>query len=137
MIAVEPVKVWGLVGDPGKLARWWPNVDRVDRPDPATLTKWVISPRGRAVAMRFHMLENRSGEFCSWKQDLVGTPFARSVVEAIESIRVEPSAQGSLVTLTIRRKMRGTAKIGALLVARGQRKELDEALNRLERRFEN
>jgi len=83
------------------------------------------------------MLENRPGKFCSWEQDLVGTPFARSVVEAIESIRVEPTAQGSLVTLTIRRKMRGTAKMGALLVARGQRKELDEALNRLERRFEN
>jgi hypothetical protein len=83
------------------------------------------------------MLENRSGEFCSWKQDLVGTPFARSVLEAIESIRVEADPQGTLVTLTIRRKMKGTAKMGALLVARGQRKELDEALNRLERRFEN
>jgi len=86
--------------------------------------------------MRFVLAENRSGESISWEQDLAGTPFARSVSQAVETIAAEPSDGGTKVTLTIRRKLKGTAKMGAALVARGQRKQLDEALNRLERRFE-
>jgi carbon monoxide dehydrogenase subunit G len=87
--------------------------------------------------MRYRLAENRIGEFISWEQDLAGTPFARSVLQAVEAIQAEPADGGTKVTLTIRRKLKGTAKMGSLLVARGQRKELDEALRRLERRFEN
>lgn len=136
VISAEPQRVWNLVGDPGKLPRWWPRVDRVDRPDPATLTKWVRSPRGRAVAMRYHLAASVGGESLCWEQEITGTPFARSVSRSVETIEALPAAGGTKVTLTIRRHLRGTAKMGALLVARGQRKELDEALDRLEQRFE-
>jgi len=134
-LAVDGDELWRLVGDPGKRPRWWPNVDRVDRPDPATLVKWVISPRGKAVEMRYTLAEAGPGLRLRWAQQLEGGPFERSLRSCIEEIRVEQEGESSVLRLSIERKLRGTAALGGVFIARGQRRELRAALDRVQERF--
>ncbi|MEI6447817.1 MAG: SRPBCC family protein [Actinomycetes bacterium] len=131
----DPEKVWALAADPAKLPRWWPEVDRVDRPDGNSFTKWVVSPRGRAVAMTFSLADLEEGRHVRWVQQLEGTPFARSLRSGAEEVTVEEAGAGSKIELVIERRMKGTARLGGLLISRGQRRELDEALDRLEARL--
>ena len=70
-----------------------------------------------------------------WTQELDGTPFAKSVKSSIETISVEPAEGGCLVTLSIERRLKGSARFGAPLVARAQRQELSKAMDSLEARL--
>jgi len=128
-------RVWAWVADPGRLPRWWPDVDRVDRPEAATYVRWVKSPRGRAVPMRFELAELVPGERVTWAQTVAGTPFERSVKSSSEAIELQPEGDESVVSLTISRKLRGTAKLGSLFVRRGQKRQLESAASGLERAF--
>ena len=85
--------------------------------------------------MAFRLDSLDEGCFARWTQEIHGSPFARSVRSSSESISLAPAEKGTEVTLTIERSLKGSARLGAPLVARGQRKELDEALDRLEQRF--
>lgn len=135
VLAADPEAVWRIAGDPGKLARWWPKVERVDRPAADQFVKWLTSARGRAVPMSFRLIESEPGVFACWEQELEGSPFERSVRRSRECVRVEPAAEGTSVVLSIKRSLKGSARLGAPLVARGQRIELESALDRLQERF--
>ena len=131
-VNAAPERSWAYVADPSRLARWWPSVDRVDRPTEASYTRWVLSPRGRAVPMHFQMIELLPGEKVTWEQDLAETAFARSVRRSCEIFEVSPNGSGSAIRLTIQRSLRGTAMLGALFVARAQKRELKLAANALQ-----
>jgi len=128
---VPAEKAWAYAADPSRLPRWWPAVERVDRTDEESYTRWVMSPRGRAVPMAFRLAELEAGHKVCWQQDLVGTAFARSVKSSQETIKVVASASGSTVDLSIRRRLKGTARLGSILVHRGQRRELNAAAENL------
>ncbi len=110
-------------------------MDRVDRPEEATYVRWVKSPRGRAVPMRFELSDLVSGKRVAWAQVIAGTPFERSVKSSSEAIELQPEGDESLVRLTISRKLKGTAKLGSFFVRRGQRRQLESAASGLERAF--
>lgn len=137
LIPGDPDRVWSYAADPGRLPRWWPKVERVERSGPDDFTKWVLSPRGRAVALEFRLDQVEPGRFVRWEQRIDGTIFQRSLRAAAERIEFRESDDGRGVTvkLTIERKMRGTARLGGLMIARAQGRELDEALDSLERSF--
>ena len=61
-----------------------------------------------------------------------GSPFAKFMSAASEGARVEPSGDGCTVTLEIRQKLRGLSRFGGFLVKRATKRQLDEALDRLE-----
>ena len=124
-------KAWAYAADPSRLPRWWPAVQRVDRTDDESYTRWVMSPRGRAVPMAFRLAELENGHKVSWEQELTGTAFARSVRSSQETIEVTSSATGSTVDISIKRRLKGTARFGSILVHRGQRRELDAAAENL------
>jgi len=46
-------------------------------------------------------------------------------------VRLEPAAAGTRVTLELRQRLRGSARLGAFLVRRAARRQLDDALTRL------
>lgn len=135
-LTADPDTLWKLVGDPSKLPRWWPKVERVDRRDPERFTKWVVSPRGRAVEMHYSLEEAGPGRRTVWRQDLDAGPFARSLRSASEEIRVEQSGDGSRLSLSLERRLRGSARLGAWFVWRGQRRELREAMDAVEERVD-
>lgn len=136
LVGAEPSAVWKLVGDPAKLPRWWPAVERVDRPEPGRFTKWVISPRGKAVPMSFRLAGSGPGLSVRWEQELAGTAFERAIRSASEELSVEPADGGSTVRLCLNRRLRGTARLGFLFISRGQRRELESALDRLQERVD-
>ena len=134
-LSVSADQVWEWVADPGRLPRWWPDVDRVDRPGEATYVRWVTSPRGRAVPMRFELSSLEPGVCVTWSQAIIGTAFERAVKSATEEISLKSVDDGSLVRLTISRKLRGTAKLGSFFVRRGQKQQLALAAEGLSGEF--
>jgi hypothetical protein len=77
--------------------------------------------------MRFDLEDLTPGERIVWRQDLAGTPFEKAISESRESIEVRASATGSTVQLGMARKLKGSARLGRIFVARGQKKELASA----------
>ena len=130
--AAEPNRVWSIVGDAHHLPRWWPRVERVEGVGKGAFTMVMRSDRGRAVRADFRVLEQRQPRLRRWAQDVEGTPFERFLAEAQTSIELEPRDGGTQVTLRVQQKMRGMARFGGFLVRGAARRQLDEALDRLE-----
>jgi len=70
-----------------------------------------------------------------WEQQIKGTAFAKSVRRSLETFSVNPIEGEALVTLSIDRRLKGSSRLGAPLVARAQRRELLEAIDSLEARL--
>ncbi len=81
--------------------------------------------------MTFTLADIDQGRHVRWVQQVEGTPFARSLRSAAEEVTVEETEGGTRIELVIERRMKGTARFGGLLVSRGQRRELDRALDSL------
>lgn len=120
---------WDLVADPHHLPRWWPKVRRVEHVGPHGWTKVFVTDRGRTVRADFTLLEARRPELVSWRQELEGSPFERLLDEAVTEVRLEPAGAATEMTLVLRQRLRGWARLAPFLVRRGTRRLLDEALD--------
>jgi uncharacterized protein YndB with AHSA1/START domain len=132
-VPVAPDVVWQLLAEPRRLARWWPRTERVKG---ITATGWTTvlrSPRGRAVRADWRLEEDERPVRRAWAQELEGTPFAKVLAERRVEARLEPAGDGTRVTLELRQRPRGRSRFGALQLRRAAGKELDEALDGLER----
>jgi uncharacterized protein YndB with AHSA1/START domain len=131
-LAVSPEEVWRVVGDPHHLPRWWPRVTRVEGVRGGRFTEVLTTDQGRAVRADFVVVEQRVRELCAWEQELAGSPFERLVAFARTEVRLAPEGSGTRVTLEMRQRMRGTARVGGFMVRRATRRILDGALDGLE-----
>jgi uncharacterized protein YndB with AHSA1/START domain len=125
--------VWDLVSDPHHLPRWWPKVKRVEHAEPARWTKVFVTERGRTVRADFTRLQARPGELVSWRQELEDSPFERLLEDAVTEIRLAEAGGRTDVTLVLRQRLRGWARLAPFLVKRATRKLLDEALDGMQR----
>jgi uncharacterized protein YndB with AHSA1/START domain len=132
-IAADPEQVWEVVADPHHLPRWWPKVRRVEDVRSGRWTKVFMTERGRPVRADYELLDSRRPRQLSWRQEIADSPFERVLDESVTEVRLEPAAEGTAVTIELRQKLRGLARLGPFLVRRGSRKLLDEALEGLER----
>jgi uncharacterized protein YndB with AHSA1/START domain len=133
VVAAPPGVVWGTVGTPAQLPRWWPKVVRIEGAGDGGFTEVLGTERGRSVRADFVLLERRQGETLRWAQELEGTPFERILRAAETTVRVEAAGEGATrVTLEQRQRLRGAAALGGVLVRRATRRILDEALDALE-----
>jgi carbon monoxide dehydrogenase subunit G len=123
-----------VVGDPSHLARWWPKVERVEGVGRGAFTQVMKTKKGRNVRADFHVVDADRPRLHSWAQDLVGTPFERFLALNETTIELEPVDAGTRVTITARQKLRGLSRIGGgFMLKRATTKQLDEALDGLER----
>jgi carbon monoxide dehydrogenase subunit G len=133
VLAAAPGTVWGTVGNPSQLARWWPRVVRVEGADARGFTEVLTTARGRTVRADFAVVERSSGALLRWRQEVAGTPFERVLRDAETSVRLEPAGDGATrVTLEQRQRLRGAAALGGWMIRRATRRILDEALDGLE-----
>jgi carbon monoxide dehydrogenase subunit G len=132
-LPVGPDAVWRVVGDPNHLPRWWPKVQRVEGVDDAGFTKVFGTSKGRPVRADFRVAEAEAPRRRRWVQLVEGSPFERILLSAEEIAVLEPDADGTRVTLETRQKLRGLSKLGGFLVRRATGKQLNEALDGLER----
>lgn len=127
-----PEEVWRVVGDPEHQARWWPKVTRVESVHQGSFTRVYATAKGKPVRADFTVTEIDAPHRRRWTQQLAGTPFERFVKSAEELVVLEPSHQGTIVTLEVRQKLRGLSRFGGFMVKRATRRQIDEALDALE-----
>ena len=133
-LGASPDEVWAVVGDPSHQARWWPKVTRVEAVQDGAFTRVYTTAKGKPVRADFQVAEADAPRRRRWVQVLEGTPFERFLRSAEEVVVVEPAGEGTSVTLEVTQKLRGLSRVGGgLLLKRATRKQLDEALDALER----
>jgi uncharacterized protein YndB with AHSA1/START domain len=131
-VAAAPEAVWDVVGEPRRLARWWPRTERVKGITPNGWTTVLRSERGRAVRADWRLEASERPVCRAWAQELAGTPFEKVLSERRVEARLEPVDGGTRVTLELRQEPRGRSKLGGLQLKRAAGKELDAALDGLE-----
>jgi uncharacterized protein YndB with AHSA1/START domain len=131
-IADAPERIWETVADPHHLPRWWPRVARVEGVDGSRFTEVLQTAKGKAVRADFTVVESTAPLVRRWSQDVDNTPFERILAVAETEVRLAPDGGGTRVTLTLRQRLRGLARLGAFLVRGATRRQLDEALSGLE-----
>jgi uncharacterized protein YndB with AHSA1/START domain len=129
-VAVDDV--WAVVGDPHHLPRWWPRTERVEAVDREAWTSVLRSERGKVVRADYRVEAHEPPRRRAWAQALEGTPFERLLREHRTEVTLAPDGAGTAVTLTVSQRGRGTARLGSFMLRRATRRQLDEALARLD-----
>jgi uncharacterized protein YndB with AHSA1/START domain len=133
VVGASREEVWEVVSDPHHLPRWWPNVQRVEEASPEGWTEVLQTGRGRPVRGDMTRTAADPPARLAWRQELVESPFERILRRADTELSLEPAPGGTLVRLTAVRKMRGLARLGGVMVRRATARQLDDALDGLER----
>lgn len=124
-------RIWEVIADPHSLPRWWPRLQRVEEASATTWTKVLTSDRGKPVRADYTRTAAEEPELFEWQQELAETPFERILAESRLTIVLNGDDGATEVTLTSRERLRGLARLGALMVRRATAKRLEEALERL------
>jgi uncharacterized protein YndB with AHSA1/START domain len=132
-IAAPQDALWSVVSDPYHLPRWWPRVDRVEDVSDEAWTTVTTSSRGRNVRFDYTRVYADAPNRIIWRQEVHETPFERFLREAVTGVLLAPAGDGTTVELRLVRKLRGLARFGGIQMRRAARRELDEALEHLER----
>ena len=139
MIDAGRMDIWNVISDPYHLARWWPQAKRIeDVRERRRGTQWtqVFQARsGRDIRADFRCLNSRHGEQYSWEQEIgAGSPFAKLLRTSVTSIELEDADHGATrVSIVRAQKLRGLNRFGGFIANRAARRQLDEALDGLER----
>jgi uncharacterized protein YndB with AHSA1/START domain len=128
VVSEPPEVVWAVVGDPRRLPRWWPRVERVEAVGPEGWTSVLRSERGKAVRADYRVEVDEPPSRRAWVQELEGSPFERLWAENRTEVALAPAGSGTEVTLTVRQRMRRTARLGTFMLRRATRRSLDDAL---------
>lgn len=134
-LAAPPGVVWDVVADPHHQPRWWPRVRRMEGVDDERFTQVLATERGKGVRADFRIVERRERALLRWTQELPGTPFERLLDEAQTTVELSPAAGGDATDVAIesRQRLRGWSRLVPFLFRRAARRQLDEALEGLER----
>jgi uncharacterized protein YndB with AHSA1/START domain len=133
-IAADPEAVWAVVSDPRALTRWWPGVERVEEASPEAWTQVIRSSKGKALRADFTRVEAEPPRTLTWRQEIDESPFERFLAKAETRVSLEAMETGETrVELEALRGLRGLARLGAPMVRRATRRQLDQALSGLAR----
>lgn len=133
-IDAPPEQLWAIVANPHQLPRWWPAVRRVEDASPEAWTKVLLSPRGKMLRADFTRLAEDEPRRVAWRQEVDESPFERILAESVTEISLERAGPSSTrVELRASRRLRGLARLGGLMVRRATRKQVEEALEGLDR----
>ena len=138
-IAAARPDVWDVVSNPYHLARWWPKVARVEAVQERTRgtgtlwTKVLQTQAGRQVRADFRCLYSKAPSAYGWEQEIEGSPFAKVLRSSEIGIDLEEADGGTLVTLRAAQRLRGLSRFGGFMLRRATNKQLEEALDGLER----
>jgi len=127
-----PRDVWEVVADPHHLPRWWPRVQRVEGVEADRWTQVFTTGKGKPVRADYRLVSCEPPRRRAWAQEVDGTPFERVLREAITEVGVrgDPGPRTE-VTIEVRQRLRGFARLGGFMVRRATRRLLDEALEGL------
>jgi uncharacterized protein YndB with AHSA1/START domain len=131
-----PQAVWDVLSDPYHLPRWWPRVERVEDATPDAWTTVMRSSSGRAVRADYTRTAARRPQRLAWRQEIEETPFERVFAEALTEITLEPKGDAATrIELKSVQRLRGRSRFGGFIARRAARRQLDSALDGLQRVF--
>lgn len=131
-------RVWALVSDPHNLPRWWPDTVRVEdvQGSPgagrARFTQVFETSKGKPVRADYRCTAATSQQRLVWEQEIEGTPFDGFLRDAELEVRLQPSGEGTEVTLEARRRLRGLSRFGSPMMRRATGRTLAAALAGIE-----
>ena len=131
-VGAAPQRIWEVVSDPGRLPAWWPGVQRVEDATPRAWTTVLGAPKGRSIRADYTLVEAEPPSRLVWRQEVEESPFERILAEAVTEVALDAAAEGTLVRLTTRSRLRGLSRFGGLQVRRATGRQLDAALDGLE-----
>jgi uncharacterized protein YndB with AHSA1/START domain len=136
-VEAPPDRVWALVADPHNLPRWWPRTIRVEdvrgKGKRARWTQVLETDAGKGIRADYRCIRSTEGSGIVWEQELEGTPFERIVRQSTVTVKLQPVDDGTEVSLTNDRRLRGLSRLGSPMMRRAARRELHEAIEGLER----
>jgi uncharacterized protein YndB with AHSA1/START domain len=135
IIAAPAEDLWELIVDPHHLPRWWPRVARVEDVEGDAFTEVMKTAKGKVVRADFQLVEtDERSRSLTWAQRLEGSPFGRLLSSAETRVSLEPTTDGTSVTIELRQTLTGFfPRFGAYMVRRAAAATIDEALDGLER----
>jgi uncharacterized protein YndB with AHSA1/START domain len=135
-VAAAHDAVWELVADPHHLPRWWPQVQRVEEvTEPGDAwTKVLQTPRGKTVRADYTRLSWRPRHEIIWRHEVEESPFEAILDESFITISMEPAGEDQTrVELQAEQELHGRYRLGGMMLRRATKRQLDEALDGLER----
>jgi uncharacterized protein YndB with AHSA1/START domain len=142
VIPAPRADVWSVVSDPYHLPRWWPNVTRVEGVHErkggsgSQWTKVFETQSGKSVRADFRCRYSRAPEAFGWEQEIPGSPFEKYLRSAVTEIELSDADSGTLVEIETDQRLRGISRFGGgAMLRRATRRQLDAALDGLERSF--
>jgi uncharacterized protein YndB with AHSA1/START domain len=134
-VAASQAELWELLSDPDHQPRWWPGVERMESVSGQDFTQVLKTKRGKPIRADFTVVASHPPAMVAFEQQLPGTPFARVLKESVYQLNLEPTATGTLVTLSHRLKPRGYSRTGGFLLGRDTSRQLDRLLDGIERLY--
>ncbi|HTE63286.1 MAG TPA: SRPBCC family protein [Solirubrobacteraceae bacterium] len=128
--------VWRVLEDPYALPRWWPLVRRVEGVSAVGWTMVLGREGGRGVRADQRLEASEAPALRRWALDVPGSPFERVLQASAVEARLAPAGDGAELTLELRQAPRGFARLGALMLRRAGRRQLDDALEGMARAVE-
>ena len=132
-VDAAPERVWRVVSDPARLPRWWPRVRRVEAVTEEAFTIVMATAKGRLVRADQRVVESEAPVRRRWAQEVRDSPFERLLRRASTGVSLRELEDGTEVTLELEQRPRGLARFGGLLFRRAAARQLEEALDGLER----
>jgi uncharacterized protein YndB with AHSA1/START domain len=139
-LGATPEEIWAIVGDAYHLPRWWPRVTRVEGVEGDAFTQVLRTDKGVPVRADFRVVESAPPAVRRWEQQLANTPFERILTASAVEVRLEragegggAAAGGTRVAITLAQRLRGLGLLGGFMVRSAGRRQLDGALDGLER----
>jgi uncharacterized protein YndB with AHSA1/START domain len=126
--------LWQLVSDPYHLPRWWPQLERVEDASPEAWTKVLRSGRGKVVRADYSRVEEEAPRRIVWRHEVAESPFEAILADSVVEITLEPDGERrTRVELRTEQHLRGSYRFGGWMMRRASRRQLDDALDGLER----
>jgi uncharacterized protein YndB with AHSA1/START domain len=135
-LGASPEDVWRVLEDPYELPRWWPLVRRVEGVSAVGWTMVLGKEGGRGVRADQRLEASEAAVLRRWALDVPGSPFERVLSASVLEARLAPAGGGAELTLELRQSPRGFARLGAFMLRRAGRRQLDEALAGMARAVE-
>jgi uncharacterized protein YndB with AHSA1/START domain len=135
IVAAPPEDVWRVVSDPERLSTWWPGVARVEEATPQAWTTVLKSDKGKNVRADYTRVEAEPPRRLAWRQEVEETPFERILAESTTEIELSPDDERTRVSLAVRHRPRGWARLSPFQMRAAATRQVEGALDGLARLF--
>ena len=133
-VPARPERIWTVVSDPEQLPGWWPRVQRVEDVYRNAWTSVLASPKGKTLRADYTLLESEHPRRLRWRHEVEESPFERILKDSVTELELEPVGEDETkVRLTTELTLRGFSRLGGFQVSRATRRQLDGALEGLQR----